>query len=171
MKIRQETPKDYKTIYNFVKTAFETAKVKDGNEQDYVNTIRQSPGYLPELSLVAVEKGKIIGHIMLSETYIDDGTYKHTALLLAPLSVKLEYRNKGIGSELITEGIKLAEKMGYKTVFLAGDPNYYNRFGFVATIDHNIKSSLDLPEEFYKNIMVYEIVPNALQGITGIIKM
>lgn len=34
--IRQVRPADYDSIYAFVRTAFETAKVSDGTEQDFV---------------------------------------------------------------------------------------------------------------------------------------
>lgn len=172
MNIRQENKNDYEAIYNFVKTAFETAKVKDGNEQDFVNSIRCSDNYIPELTLVAEDRGEIIGHIMLSKTYVENEDKElFEVLYLAPVSVLLERRNQGIGSKLIYESFRRAKKMGYKSVFLAGDPAYYNRFGFVPTIKHNIKCSLEIPEELYENIMVCELVPDALDGISGIVKM
>jgi putative acetyltransferase len=173
MNIRQENKNDYEAIYNFVKTAFETAKVKDGHEQDFVNTIRNSGNYIPELALVAEDENEIIGHIMLSRTYVEnkDKDKKFEVLYLAPVSVLLKRRNQGIGSKLIYESFKRAREMRYKAVFLAGDPAYYNRFGFVPTIKHNIKCSLEIPEELYENIMVCELVPDALNGISGIVKM
>ena len=171
MNIRQENINDYEVIYRFVKTAFETAKVKDGHEQDFVNSIRSSDNYIPELALVAEDKGEIIGHIMLSKTYVENEDKKFEALYLAPVSVLLKRRNQGIGSKLIYESFKHARGMGYKAVFLAGDPAYYNRFGFVPTIKHNIKCSLEIPEELYENIMVCELVPDALAGVSGIVKM
>ena len=172
MNIRQENKNDYEAIYNLVKTAFETAKVKDGNEQDFVNSIRSSDNYIPELALVVEDRGEIIGHIMLSKTYVENEDKElFEVLYLAPVSVLLERRNQGIGSKLIYESFRRAKKMGYKSVFLAGDPAYYNRFGFVPTIKHNIKCSLEIPEELYENIMVCELLPDALDGISGIVKM
>lgn len=50
--IRTEAPKDFETIYNFVKIAFETAEHADGTEQDFVNQLRASETYIPELALV-----------------------------------------------------------------------------------------------------------------------
>lgn len=171
MNIRPENKNDYKAIYNFVKTTFKTAKVKDGHEQDFVNTVRDGDTYIPELSLIVEENNEIIGYIMLSITYVENEDKRFEALYLAPVSILLEYRNQGIGSKLISESFKLAKAMGYKAVFLAGDPEYYSRLGFVPTTDHNIKSSLDIPEEFYKNIMVCELFPEALAGVSGVVKM
>ena len=64
MTIRQATPEDFDAIYSLVKTAFQTAKVSDGGEQDFVLKLRKG-SYIPELELVAEEDGVLIGHIML----------------------------------------------------------------------------------------------------------
>lgn len=61
--------------------------------------------------------------------------------------------------------------MEYKAIFLAGNPAYYNRFGFSPTIDYGIKCSMDIPEELCPNIMVLELFPNALKGIQGIVDL
>ena len=63
MTIRQAKPEDFDAIYSLVKTAFQTAKVSDGDEQDFVLKLRKGH-YIPELELVAEEDGVLIGHIM-----------------------------------------------------------------------------------------------------------
>lgn len=50
MTIRQATPEDFDAIYSLVKTAFQTAKVSDGGEQDFVLKLRKG-SYIPELEL------------------------------------------------------------------------------------------------------------------------
>ena len=60
MTIRQATPEDFDAIYSLVKTAFQTAKVSDGDEQDFVLKLRKGR-YIPELELVAEEDGVLIG--------------------------------------------------------------------------------------------------------------
>ena len=64
MIIRQERPEDYDTVYHVVKEAFENAEYTDGNEQNLVAALRKSKSFIPELSLVAVEDEKIVGHIL-----------------------------------------------------------------------------------------------------------
>jgi predicted N-acetyltransferase YhbS len=66
--------------------------VANGNEQDYVNKLRATDNYIPDLALVAKEDGMLVGHIMLTKTNIIDSGSKFEALLLAPLSVVLAYR-------------------------------------------------------------------------------
>ena len=72
MIIRQEINLNSK-IFIIDKIAFETARVSNGNEQDFVNRLRASGSYIPELALVAEENGKLVGHIMLTKTYVAIG--------------------------------------------------------------------------------------------------
>ena len=164
MLIRRETPDEFSQIYDLVKVAFQTAKVSNGKEQDFVNQLRSSDNYIPELALVAEEDDKLIGHIMLTKTYIVNRSNRFETLLLAPVSVAFGYRNKGVGSGLIREDFKLAAEMGYTSVLLVGDPAYYHRFGFKSAVDFGIRHTLDIPDE---NVMACELVPNALHGISG----
>lgn len=166
--VRQITEADYTTVYNLIKTAFETAEHRDGSEQDFAVGLRNSENYIPQLDLVAEQDGKIIGHIMLTKTYVTkpDGSKYHT-LLVAPLSVLLEYRSVGAGSALMKEGLHIAQAMGYESAFLIGDPNYYQRFGYKLTHLYGINHE-SLPAEY---VMVKEFVPEALNGVTGLINM
>jgi putative acetyltransferase len=162
MIIRQERPEDFPEIYELVRIAFQTAKVSNG--KDFVDQLRSGGKYIPELALVAEEDNKLVGHIMLTEAHISNGRDTFTSLFLAPISVVLEDRNKGIGSSLINASFRLAREMGYTSVLLVGDPAYYNRFGFRAAINFGIKHMLDIPDE---NVMACELVPQALDEVSG----
>lgn len=165
--IRQENENDYKNIYDLVKKAFETAKVSDGDEQEFVNELRNSNNYIKELSLLAEDNGKLVGHIMLTKKDINTKCGKVESLLLAPLCVAMEYRDKGVGSKLVNESFKLARKMGYKSVMLLGDPNYYKRFGFRKSIDFGIKNLNNIEEQY---VQVCELVSGSLNKVSGTIK-
>lgn len=166
-RIRIENQNDYAEIYSLIKIAFETAKVKDGDEQDFAENLRKGEGYIPELALVAEAEGKLIGHIMLTKTYVQqpDGS-KFEGLLIAPVSVLLEYRSYGVGGDLIKRGLDLAKEMGYKAVFLCGDPAYYHRFGFRSTASFGIKYIHDIPDKY---IMAYELQSGSLDNVIGTI--
>lgn len=163
--MRSERKEDFAPIYELVKKAFETAKVADGTEQEFVDELRLRKGYIPELALVAEKEGVIVGHVMLTETGFTakDGKPRKV-LLLAPLSVKLECRSQGIGGELIREAAERASEMGYAAVFLAGDPDYYSRYGFMPAARFGIATSTGIPE---KNALVRELVPGALKDMEG----
>lgn len=161
--IRQEKQSEFEQIYDLVKIAFQTAKVSGGTEQDFVNQLRSSGNYIPELALVAEENNKLIGHIMLTRKNINNNGCNMETLLLAPVSVVLEYRNRGVGSLLISKSFELAKSMGYKSVVLVGDPAYYKRFGFKKSVDLGVKCLNDIPEE---NVLACELVNGAFDGIS-----
>lgn len=166
--VRQTTETDYKTVYDLIETAFQTAEHRDGTEQDFAVGLRNSENYIPELDLVADAGGELAGHIMFTRTYVTkpDGS-RYDTLMVAPLSVLLEYRNAGVGSALMKEGCRIAAAMGYETAFLVGDPNYYQRFGYRHTYLYGIRHD-SIPAEY---VVVKEMVSHALDGITGIIKL
>lgn len=166
MLIRPETNAEFPIIYELVEEAFKTAKVSDGDEQEFVNQLRASANYIPELALVAEDNGQLVGHIMFTKTTVREASKPVNSLLLAPLSVVLGYRNQGLGSLLVKEGFKRAKALGYTTVFLVGDPGYYQRFGFKAIDSFAIRTSLDIPPQY---VQACELVPNALQGVGGIV--
>lgn len=164
--IRKETEKDLDEVYDLIKTAFETAIVKDGDEQDFTVGLRNGKNFIPELSLVAELDGKLIGHILFTKTPITQSNgEKFEGLLVAPLSVLLEYRDLGVGSALMKEGLQLATELGYKVAFLIGDPNYYHRFGYQSSSLFGITHP-DIPVEY---VMAYELVPHALDNVDGTI--
>jgi putative acetyltransferase len=168
MIIRPETENDFAAIHDLVKTAFQTAKSGFSDEQDFVLKLRQDENYLPELALVLEDAGMIIGHIMLTKTYISRKDSKLEALLLAPVCVRLEYRNQGIGSDFIRHSLEMAKERGFKTVFLVGDPEFYQRFGFQATVEYGIKNTGNIPDKY---VMALELEKGLLGNAGGTISI
>lgn len=165
--IRVETPEDHKTVYDLIETAFKTAKVADGNEQDFYATLKNSPRFIPDLALVAEENGHIAGQVMLTHFSVTrpDGT-THPSLLLAPIAVAENYRGKNVGASLIQESFNRARALGFDSIFLLGDPTYYSRFGFRPTVDFGILCKDDIPPHY---IQAVELTPHALQNAAGMI--
>jgi len=161
MIIRQETPSDYAEVYRLVKISFATNADDDGTVPDYLNDLREKETFIPELSLVAEIEGKLVGQIMLYKTTFGE-------LLLSPISVHPDYFRRGIARAMVEEALRIAKGMGFRAVFLCGNPEIYGRLGFVPTYKYNI---------FHKNdesktaewSMVRELYDGALNGVSGII--
>jgi len=168
MRIRTEQPKDFDLIYNFVKEAFFTAKVSDGTEQDFVNQLRGSDGYIPELALLVEEGGELIGHIMLTRRKIKTEQGEVPVLLLAPVAVRLDKRGQGIGSILMEEALGRARRLGHQAVFLVGEPKYYSRFGFKQADIYGVSCTRPIPSEF---VQALELVSGGLSGASGTINL
>lgn len=145
MYIRQEQTADYDSVYQIVKRAFESVEHCDGNEQDLVVALRKSKSFIPELSLVAIEDGKMVGHILFTKASVNH----MEVLALAPLSILPEYQNRGIGLSLIKEGHKIAAELGYKYSVVLGHSNYYPKAGYVPASQYGIKAPFEVEDESF----------------------
>ncbi|MBY0596379.1 GNAT family N-acetyltransferase [Bacillus bingmayongensis] len=166
IKIRQELEKDYSRAEEVVKQAFLNEAFSDQKEHKLVNRIRKSDAFIPELSLVAVDK-EIIGHVLLFKVKIVDGDKSVDSLALAPVSVAPEYQKKGIGSLLISNVLRKAKELGYHSVIVLGHKDYYPKFGFKLASLWNIRAPFDVPDEVF---MAMELTGNALQNVQGIVQ-
>lgn len=161
MTIRPERPAEFAALHDFIKTAFSTARVADGDEQEFTDRLRAGGGYIPELGLVAEIEGRIAGHILFTRFGVKAGDGSTTELLLvAPLSVALEYRSQGVGSALMREGLRRGAALGFKAALLVGDPDYYGRFGFRQSTEWGIRNTDGIPDRYVQAI---ELVPGALR--------
>ena len=143
MEIRQERPADYEAVYEVVKTAFATAEHSDGTEQDLVAALRHSPSFIPELSLVALLDGKIVGHILFTKVTVGG----RTELALAPLSVLPSCQRQGIGQALMAEGHCIAKRLGFDYSIVLGHPGYYPKAGYRPASLYGIKAPFEVPDE------------------------
>lgn len=166
MEIRIAKKEDYEKIYQLVKTGFETAKVSDGTEQDFVYELRKRETYIPELELVAEENNTLIGHIMFTKQVVKTKQEDYIGLLVAPLCVKLEERGKRVGEKLMRAGFEKAKELGYTAAFLIGDSNYYKKFGYQQTGKFGIKNIAEVPDQY---VLGCEIIKNSLENIEGTI--
>ena len=161
MQIRTETINDYKHVFNLNYLAFENRD----DEAKLVERIRFSNCFIRELSLVAEEQGEIVGHVLLSKAKVIRETDVTDVLVLAPVAVNPSFQKKGIGSNLIEEGLRRAKNLGYGLVFLIGHPNYYPKFGFQPARNHGMElTQFEVPDDVF---MVNELKGGELARISG----
>lgn len=164
IKIRQEKETDYKVSESLIEKAFKNAEYSDQKEHLFVAKLRKSGDFVPELSLVAELDGVIVGHIMLTKLIIENEENRYSTLALAPVSVLPEYQNKGVGSKLISESLKIAKEIGFKSVIVLGHDKYYPRFGFKPASKWGIKAPFEVQDE---NFMALELEDGGLADIKG----
>ena len=155
MEIRQERADDYNTVFHVVAKAFSHAEHSDGNEQELVKALRDTPSFIPELSLVALEDGKIVGHILFSKIAIGE----YTELALAPLSVLPAYQRRGIGLALIRAGHRIAKQLGYDYSVVLGSPTYYPRAGYLPASLYGINAPFEVRDEYFMAFKLQDSAP------------
>lgn len=162
IRIRPEGPGDYAAIHEVQRLAFG----REG-EAHLVDTLRQSPSFIRELSLVADRDGRVMGHILFTPAVVKCERCTAPALALAPLAVRPEVQNQGIGSALVRRGLAEAQRLGHTAVVVVGHPAYYPRFGFSSARAKGLEAPFPVRDEAF---MVLELVPGTVTGIRGMVE-
>ena len=123
--IRLERRQDEAEIARVVEAAFADAGVAT-----FAAQIRASPGYVPELALVAEEEGEIVAHSMLSRVLLAGSDA--AVLILTPMAVRPDRQRRGVGRALVQASLAAADALGEPLVLVEGVPSYYPQFGFVS---------------------------------------
>lgn len=168
MIIRESTDSDKMGIVNVHVEAFGT---EEGPKvASLVNHLLIDKSAKPLLSLVAVANESIIGHILFTKASIPKATKSVSVQILAPLAVHPDSQGKGIGEQLIKNGLSELKKMGVELVFVLGHPGYYPRSGFVQAGELGFKTPFPIPEENAGAWMVQELCTGIIGKVKGKIK-
>jgi putative acetyltransferase len=162
MEIRAEKAEDRAAIWEINRLAFGGEA-----EPNLVDKIRKSAGFIPQLSLVAVQQGRVVGHILFSpiEIRLDDRPDQPMqALALAPMAVHPDLQKQGIGSALVRHGLEICRDLGHNLVVVIGHPDYYTRFGFTSARARGLDAPFPVPDEAF---LAIELVPGSLPGVKG----
>jgi putative acetyltransferase len=123
MSIRPATPRDRDAIRLVEENAFGQQA-----EAGLVDALVAADDAVVEL--VAEEDGQVIGHILFSRLFVQEGGREFPAVALAPLAVDPSFHGTGIGGALIREGHIRLKAVGETLSIVLGDPAYYGRFGY-----------------------------------------
>ncbi|UCD57603.1 MAG: N-acetyltransferase, partial [Candidatus Hydrogenedentota bacterium] len=110
---------------------------------------------------------QIVGHILFTPIIIETQRGAVSALALAPMAVRPEFQNQGVGSELVRQGLKECRRLGHKVVVVVGHPTYYPRFGFSSARAKGLEAPFHVSDEAF---LALELVPAALDGRSGMVK-
>jgi predicted N-acetyltransferase YhbS len=168
--LRLEEERDFRAVEDLTREAFWDIHVPGCVEHALIHNMRSAPEFLPALDFVAEADGKIVGNIVYARAKIicvDCGgsAHEHIVLTFGPVSVLPAHQNMGIGGKLINHTIPLAREMDYPAILIYGDPEYYKRFGFAVSKAFGITNK---ENKFPAALLVLELSPGALSGITGI---
>jgi putative acetyltransferase len=162
--VRPEQPEDIPAIHTLVFDAFGR-----DDEANLVDLLRASEGYLPELSLVAIDGKSVVGHIMITTLAIaSDAGEPIPTTILSPLAVSPARQRQGIGDALARAAIDQTRAAGHTSMILIGHPTYYPRFGFQPASTWGIRLSFPIPDEVF---MAIELVPGALASAAGVVTL
>jgi predicted N-acetyltransferase YhbS len=159
MTIRQERPADAEAREALLDEAFGETRYRKSSQ-------RLRDGRLPAegLSFIAAEGKRVIGTARLWHVACAGG---QQILLLGPVAVAADSRNRAIGAALVHRAVAGARRLGYGAVILVGDAPYYGRFGFSAEKTGRLR----LPGPFERHrLLALELKPGALDAARGLIR-
>lgn len=163
--IRLERPEDVIAVEALTREAFWNLHVPGCSEHLAARQLRASRDFLPELDLVAVEDGRLIGNIMFTRSRVVGSMNENfETITFGPVSVLPECQNRGVGRSLIERGLMLAREAGHSAVIIYGNPDYYKKYGFRSGRDYGI---LTADGKYHAALLVLPLVPSALNGVSG----
>jgi putative acetyltransferase len=168
LKIRPSIESERNEILNVQEQAF--GKVKGPVIAKLVNDLLNDETAMPILSLVAVANDKLVGHILFTKAVITKTVNLISAQILAPLAILPDEQKKGIGEELINEGLRLLKESGTELVFVLGHPTYYPRCGFIPAGAQGFEAPYPIPEEHAEAWMVQALNGDVLKNNAGKIR-
>jgi len=157
--IRKERPPDVAAREALLDEAF-------GNRRWRKSSQRLRDGRSPAegLAFVATDAKRVIGTARLWNVMCGTG---QSALLLGPVAVAADCRNRGVGAALVDHALAAARRRGYRAVVLVGDATYYSRFGFST----EKTAALRMPGPFERDrLLALELEPGFLEGARGLLR-
>ncbi|HPF16095.1 MAG TPA: N-acetyltransferase [Thermotogota bacterium] len=165
IQLRLEQPEDYQEVEILTREAFWNIHEPGCCEHFLVHKLHSSDALVRELAFVATDGPKIVGNILYTKSAVvtQEGT-RHEVLTFGPVSVLPEYQRKGVGSALIGHTKQIATDLGYRAIFIYGDPAYYSRVGFSPASDYAIQTADGM---YAAALQVCVLSDEGLSGIRG----
>lgn len=156
MLIRTEIGVDAAGIDSLLRRCFATAA-----EAELVQQLREDG--LLTLGVVATDdEGQVLGYAAFSPVTLQGEDKQWVGL--APLAVDESVRGKGIGKQLVYEGLDTLNEFGYAAVVVLGDPAFYGRFGFEPAARHHLHCQWPGSEAAFQ---LYKLADDAFVGVEG----
>ena len=155
--IRAEKPRDEQGIFDVVEAAFETPA-----EAQLVRNLR--PLVNPWISMVACRGKLVVAHILFTPVKVG---LAGMSMALGPMAVAPEFQAQGVGSKLVRAGLIACRRRGHGVIFVLGHTDFYPRFGFRSAAPLGFRYG---NAELDRYFMVAELLPGALQGLSGSVR-
>ena len=161
IEIRSETQSDYEAVRELNKLAF-----GQNIEGEIVDKIRSACGEI--LSLVAVRKGAVVGHIMFSPLTVSCNDKEIRGMGLGPMAVLPQYQNQGIGTLLVNEGIRILNEKKTPFIVVLGHAEYYPRFGFKTASNYGLVPQWEgVPDDVFMVLFLDKSFENHVRGVVN----
>ena len=161
--IRHETEADHGQVRRLIVDAFVASEFGHHGEAELVEQLRENCEDL--LSLVAIEGGLVVGHILFSPVTIRSPKAVIHGMGLAPMATAPAAQRTGIGTQLVVSGFEQLVAAGCQFVVVLGHPEYYPRFGFKPASQFGVTHGFaGIPQDVFFVKLLSPDVPNVFEN-------
>ena len=165
---RLERKEEYRQVEALVRESFWNVYRPGCVEHYLLHLLRGHGDFVPELDIVMLEDGKIIGQNVFVKTVIraDDGR-NIPIMTMGPVCVANELKRQGYGKMLLDYSLAKAAEAGCGALCFEGNIDFYGKSGFSFAENFGIRYH-GLPEGADASFFLCrELIDGYLDGITG----
>ena len=168
IEFRLERKEEYRQVEALVRESFWNVYRPGCVEHYLLHLLRGHSDFVPELDIVMLEDGKIIGQNVFVKTVIraDDGR-SIPIMTMGPVCVANELKRQGYGKLLLDYSLAKAAEAGCGALCFEGNIDFYGKSGFSFAENFGIRYH-GLPEGADASFFLCrELIDGYLDGITG----
>ena len=168
IEFRLERKEEYRQVEALVRESFWNVYRPGCVEHYLLHLLRGHSDFVPELDIVMLEDGKIIGQNVFVKTVIraDDGR-SIPIMTMGPVCVANELKRQGYGKMLLDYSLAKAAEAGCGALCFEGNIDFYGKSGFSFAENFGIRYH-GLPEGADASFFLCrELIDGYLDGITG----
>lgn len=166
--IRLEKKKEHREVENLVRESFWNVYRPGCLEHFVLHELRNDADFVPQLDLVMLLDGRIIGQNVFVRAAIKSDSGEDLPIMtMGPICIAPEFKRQGYGKILLDYSLERAKEMGSGAVCFEGSIDFYGKSGFTYASEFGIRYH-GLPEGADQSFFLCkELAAGYLDGVTG----
>lgn len=166
--IRLEKKEERREVENLVRESFWNVYRPGCLEHFVLHELRNDADFVPQLDLVMLLDGRIIGQNVFVRAAIKSDSGEDLPIMtMGPICIAPEFKRQGYGKILLDYSLERAKEMGCGAVWFEGSIGFYGKSGFTYASEFGIRYH-GLPEGADSSFFLCkELAAGYLDGVTG----
>ena len=166
--IRLEKKEECREVENLVRESFWNVYRPGCLEHFVLHELRNDADFVPQLDLVMLLDGRIIGQNVFVRAAIKSDSGEDLPIMtMGPICIAPEFKRQGYGKILLDYSLERAKEMGCGAVCFEGSIGFYGKSGFTYASEFGIRYH-GLPEGADQSFFLCkELAAGYLNGVTG----
>lgn len=166
--IRLEKKEERHEVENLVRESFWNVYRPGCLEHFVLHELRNDADFVPQLDLVMLLDGRIIGQNVFVRAAIKSDSGEDLPIMtMGPICIAPEFKRQGYGKILLDYSLERAKEMGCGAVCFEGNIDFYGKSGFTYASKYGIRYH-GLPEGADQSFFLCkELAAGYLEGVTG----